>query len=215
MKSQRRGFCTFILSSNTLASTYLCRILAKDPDARPVPCDRIPDISPNGMVRVFVIDLMATTLPISECVGRLLSRCPEARIVAIDNPRTNEDIGRLLRVGVHGFVEQGKVEKNLRESVHAVAAGRYWVSDEVLTCYVKASAQHPRSVAGPFSLTQRESQIAEFVSRRLTNREIADILGLKESTVKFHVSNVFEKLHVEHREDLAFNRKLLRDPHQL
>ena len=52
------------------------------------------------------------------------------------------------------------------------------------------------------SLTARETQILQLVIRRLSNQEIADALGIKERTVRFHVFNIFNKLRVQNRGDL-------------
>ncbi len=51
-------------------------------------------------------------------------------------------------------------------------------------------------------LTPRESQILELVKRRLSNKEIAGIRRVQESTVKFHLSNIFSKLRVPNRQAL-------------
>jgi DNA-binding CsgD family transcriptional regulator len=51
-------------------------------------------------------------------------------------------------------------------------------------------------------ITQRESQVIELVKRRLSNKEIAEILKIKESTAKFHLSNIFSKLQVNRRSEL-------------
>ena len=52
------------------------------------------------------------------------------------------------------------------------------------------------------SLTARETQILQLVIRRLSNQEIADALGIKERTVRFHIFNIFNNLRVENRGDL-------------
>jgi DNA-binding CsgD family transcriptional regulator len=51
-------------------------------------------------------------------------------------------------------------------------------------------------------ITQRESQVIELVKRRLSNKEIGAILNIQESTVKFHLSNIFSKLQVNRRSEL-------------
>lgn len=51
--------------------------------------------------------------------------------------------------------------------------------------------------------TRREDEILELVRRRLSNREIADLLQIRVSTVKFRLSNILSKLHARNRHDLA------------
>jgi DNA-binding NarL/FixJ family response regulator len=58
------------------------------------------------------------------------------------------------------------------------------------------------------AITQRESQILELVKRRLSNKEIGAVLNIQESTVKFHLSNVFSKLQVTRRSELQAKDEL-------
>jgi DNA-binding CsgD family transcriptional regulator len=58
------------------------------------------------------------------------------------------------------------------------------------------------------AITQRESQILELVKRRLSNKEIGAVLNIQESTVKFHLSNVFSKLRVSRRSELQAKAEL-------
>ncbi|MBI2956919.1 MAG: helix-turn-helix transcriptional regulator [Acidobacteria bacterium] len=60
-----------------------------------------------------------------------------------------------------------------------------------------------RASALRLSLTKRERQVMEFLLRRFSNKEIAEIIGISERTVKFHVSNILTKLQVNSRDELA------------
>lgn len=51
-------------------------------------------------------------------------------------------------------------------------------------------------------MTPRENEIKELIQRRFSNKEIASILKICESTVKFHLTNIFSKLHAHGRQDL-------------
>jgi LuxR family maltose regulon positive regulatory protein len=86
-----------------------------------------------------------------------------------------------------------------------VAQGKLWVSSNILEAYVRHSIALLKTVdespIGP-GITKRESQIIELVKRRLSNKEIGTILNIQESTVKFHLSNIFSKLQVNRRSEL-------------
>ena len=58
-------------------------------------------------------------------------------------------------------------------------------------------------------MTPREIQVLHLVRRRLSNKEIAQLLAICESTVKFHVSNILGKLQVGSRQDLLLERQPL------
>jgi DNA-binding CsgD family transcriptional regulator len=74
---------------------------------------------------------------------------------------------------------------------------------EILSEYVQCAREgHLRSSSQLESMTARETQTLELVKRRFSNKEIADILHVQESTVKFHLSNIYSKLQVSGRRDL-------------
>jgi NarL family two-component system response regulator LiaR len=205
-------FRTYLISENRLAGAFLFKILAKDRHFESTRCDRLPAHGASAIPSVFVFDSLAIFLPLSECLRRVKLRFPEAKTLVVGERKTDEDIVRLLHLGASGFVEHSNVEAELRRAVRSVAAGRYWVSKEVLQCYVQSTCRvKQREVVGPSSLTSRENQVLDFVSRRLSNKEIATVLHLKESTIKYHLSNIFGKLQVDGRRKLLGNRVEVED----
>ena len=112
---------------------------------------------------------------------------------------------RLLPLGIHGFVGYPQIAEQLAEAVHCVAEGRLWISSSVLEAYARQSITSLNTVSQlprPQGITQRESEVIELVKRRLSNKEIGEILNIRESTVKFHLSNVFSKLQINGRSEL-------------
>ncbi len=83
-----------------------------------------------------------------------------------------------------------------------------WVAVDLLHTYMTHSHE-TRNRAQEASLTQREEQIIELVKRRFSNREIGAMLRIRESTVKFHLSNVFSKMQAESRRDLVNGKETL------
>ena len=62
--------------------------------------------------------------------------------------------------------------------------------------------------SGLGTLTSRENQVLDLLRRRYSNKEMATLLKISESTVKFHVSNVLTKLNVNDRRDLTDKHSL-------
>jgi len=109
----------------------------------------------------------------------------------------------LLTLGVHGFVEHSRVAEALADAVRMVAAGHLWIPKELLQAYVQMNADATRRSAGGFrSLTPREKEVFELVRHRLSNKEIAGVLGVREGTVKYHLSHILAKLRVGGRREL-------------
>jgi len=115
------------------------------------------------------------------------------------------DIAEALRLGAQGIVLKDATRDTLVAAVRAVSAGRHWLPPEL---GVKVIAGL-RSSAGTSitdrleQLTARERDIARLVGEGLKNRDIAMRLGVAEKTIKGHLTNIFLKLGVKDRLELA------------
>jgi DNA-binding NarL/FixJ family response regulator len=202
----------YVAEQNRLATRYLIEILAENRGLQALTLeDLIVHKSTERIAPVFVVDRGGIDLPLSECFHILRERYPEARFVVLDKEQPPEEIVQLLSLGIHGFVTYTQVSEQLIQAVHCVAQGKMWISASVLEAYVRHSIASLKSVnESPTGqgITRRESQVSELVKRRLSNKEIAAILNIKESTVKFHLSNIFSKLQVNRRSELQDKGRL-------
>jgi DNA-binding NarL/FixJ family response regulator len=141
-----------------------------------------------------------------------------ARYLVVGHDRSQDDVMRMVQLGADGFIPYQHVADNLIRAVHAIAAGQLWVDARTLTRLLKSNGRGVVSI-NP-AVTFRESQILELAKGRLTNKEIGSVLGIQESTVKYHLTNLFAKLRVSSRDDLLENpdptgcwRRLLQPTH--
>jgi DNA-binding NarL/FixJ family response regulator len=196
----------YIVDQNRLAARYLLEMLAKNRTLHAVPLeDLVVHKATERVAPVFIIDRGGIDLPLSECLHVLRERHPSAKFVVLDQEQPSEEIARLLSLGIHGFVAYPQVGEQLAEAVHCVTQGKLWISSNALEAYARRSIRALKTVhESPTAqgITQRESQVVELVKRRLSNKEIGAILNIQESTVKFHLSNIFSKLQVNRRSEL-------------
>ncbi|HEY1807510.1 MAG TPA: response regulator transcription factor [Acidobacteriaceae bacterium] len=118
-------------------------------------------------------------------------------------------IVQALRLGAYGVILKESTTQRLFDSIRCVMAGQYWVGRESVSDLVKAL----RSAGGPpdggngrardFGLTPREMEIVTLVVAGYSNPDIAQRCSISEQTVKHHVSNIFDKLGVSNRLELA------------
>ena len=192
-----------IVEQNALAAEFLLGLFRKDARIRALPLEEFCNGVFKGQSPLFLVDSFGLSPPLTEWLQRLTARYSSARFLVLDRRGSREDVVRMLLLGVHGFLEHRAVGESLCRAVSTVFEGGLWFSPEVLHFYVQITARTKlRGGAGPESITPREHQIVELVKRRLSNQEIASILGVKEGTVKFHLSNIFAKLQVGSRRDL-------------
>jgi DNA-binding NarL/FixJ family response regulator len=101
--------------------------------------------------------------------------------------------------GARGVVLKASPPELLLKSIRAVAEGQHWVGSEVVADWAHIS----RKPGGAAGLTSREIEIISEIQAGNTNREIAVKLSISEETVKRHLSNIFGKVGVSSRLELA------------
>jgi DNA-binding NarL/FixJ family response regulator len=196
-----------VMTQNDLAMCTLTAILDKDPAILRV---RAEDVRrSNGAswdVHIFVIDPPGLMQPFCSLIRRLKSSYTSARYLVLGKGAATGQVAELLSLGIDGYVTYKQTPAFLLRAIHSIAAGRLWVHPDALALYIRnernGSAHDTRSSD---AITPRENEILQFVRERFTNQEIATHLGIRESTVKFHLSNLYSKLHVTSRCEIFSN----------
>lgn len=125
-----------------------------------------------------------------ETTARLLRACPAARVVALTASIDEHRMLAVLRAGAVGYVRKNSDPETLLAAVRAVATGKRYIDPEARS-----------SVAFEETLSPRELDVLRQLARGLANKEIAEVLGVTEETVKSHVSRVLAKLEADNRAD--------------
>ena len=193
------------VGQNCLAEAYLRQLLYADRHLRAFSVREYARLSPASRKNiVFVIDQCGLEIPLCECLRQLREDCLNAKFLVMDHEKPREEIVRLLFMGAHGYVPHADVSGTLIRAILFVAAGHLWVTPEVLHNFLSEVGSVLRKDArARQTTTRREDEILELVRRRLSNREIANLLQIRVSTVKFHLSNILSKLHARNRHDLT------------
>lgn len=134
---------------------------------------------------VAIVDLTSISNPVPPP--------PPLPTVAILGRRRVDPVD-LLRQRYRGIVRARDGTEVLIQAVRAVKRGEIWANRAMLTQALDAFSKP--------QLTQREDETLELLSEGLSNRDIAQRLGIKEGTVKMHVSRVFAKMGVRSRAEL-------------
>lgn len=204
MRVPRAWVQAYVLSPHRLAAEFLVQSLAKNKLIHPLLCDRLPESSADPRRVVFVLDACFLLLPLVRCIRILQSRFPDPQFVVVDRSQSQERMLRLLRLGVHGFVEHWNVTRSLNEVVRSVAAGQFCIAQEVLQKYLESSTRSKQGRScHALPVTSRELQVLELVEQRFSNKEIANMLQIGENTVKYHISNILAKLQAASRGDIV------------
>jgi DNA-binding NarL/FixJ family response regulator len=150
---------------------------------------------------VVLMDIRMPELDGIEATRRILTANPAARILILTTFDLDEYVYEALRAGASGFVLKDDPPEQLIAAIHTVAAGDALLSPAITKRVIKQFVRlpHPTPPKELDELTAREREIFGLIANGLSNAEIGQQLYISETTVKSHVTHVFQKLNVRDR----------------
>ncbi len=145
-----------------------------------------------------VIDLMLPDMNGFSLLGILAKRFPELPCIVVSALDDSASIQRAMRSGASGFVPKSCSSEELLSAIRTVLdGGVYTPKDDSSSAAARRRGGAP--IQERFGLTTAQTRVMELLAQGKTNREIADLLGLSEGTVKVHMSAIFRALNVSNR----------------
>ena len=137
-----------------------------------------------------------------------LGALPSTRTVVLAAVIEKAQVAQAFQLGARGVVLKASATELLLRCIRAVTTGRYWVGHEIVPTVVEAlrdllQSSNAEERQNRFSLTPRETEIIAAVVSGCTNKDIALQFSLSQQTVKHHLTNIFDKLGVSTRLELA------------
>jgi two-component system nitrate/nitrite response regulator NarL len=143
-----------------------------------------------------------------EVLRELRRAYPEIRVVMLLDSSKRELILDAFRAGVRGIFSRHESIESLCKCIRRVQDGEIWASGLQMSFAVETLAAAPAVRAvdsnGLDLLSKREMEVVRSLAEGLTNREIAERLGLSQHTIKNYLFRVFDKLGVSSRVELLF-----------
>jgi two-component system, NarL family, nitrate/nitrite response regulator NarL len=160
---------------------------------------------------ILLLDLLMPKHPGFEALRELSTGSGGAgsvRVILLTAAIEKNQIVEALQLGARGVVMKDAATQVLLKAIHTVMAGEYWVnltSVSNLVQYLRSMSDSADQEAKrkKFGLTPRELEIVSAVVAGFANKEIAEYFKISEDTVKHHLSNIFDKVGVSTRLELA------------
>lgn len=161
---------------------------------------------------VVVMDLLMPGVDGIDATARIKAANPDVEIVAITSFVEEARIVAALEAGAAGFLLKDAEADELAAAIRAAASGEVHLDPAVAGIVARRMRSRPGGAAGAGadpgadalgSLTARERDVLAAVARGLSNRGIADELGITERTARTHVSNILAKLGLASRTQAA------------
>jgi DNA-binding NarL/FixJ family response regulator len=185
-----------------LVSIGLASLIAEDPNvdllASDVDLDRLEAVLDEH--RPSVVLLNFGTLPNPAMIYQLHQSHPETRVVVLANRPSAAECNQMLSFGATACISKETQGRDIINAIHLASRGMH-----VLPRSAAPAADQPAEIGipAPDLLTPREADVLELLQEGMTNAQIAHALSIGVETVRTHARNIYAKLGIATRRDLA------------
>jgi DNA-binding NarL/FixJ family response regulator len=170
---------------------------------------------------VVLMDVRMPRLSGVEATRHIRRSLPGTEVLMLTVSDEEEDLFESVKAGANGYLLKEVAIEEIAETVRAMAEGQAVVSPSMTTKLLSefrslARRASERDELPPPGLTEREMQVLQLMAQSKSNKDIAAALFISENTVKNHVRNILEKLHLHSRMEAVTYawRKRLLDPRE-
>jgi len=153
------------------------------------------------MPDVILMDIHMPRYSGLEAIEPIKRQAPHAHIVILTVSDDDQDLFTAIKFGADGYLLKNLEPQQLYDYLNGLRRGEAALTgataSKILRELRRPAGEEPAELH--HELTDREVEILELVVKGLTNKEIADALFISENTVKIHLRNILDKLHLENR----------------
>jgi DNA-binding NarL/FixJ family response regulator len=196
-----------IVEDNEEISRMLLRILTRDKQLHCL-CicssgEQALELLPAQRPDVVIMDLQLPGISGIECTGRLRQLLPETQVLVFTVYQDDEQVFKALKAGASGYLLKRSSPEEILEAIHDVHHGGAPMTGEIARKVVRSfstPAEPAKAQAREEDqLTPRQQEILGLLARGFVTKEIAAELGISFDTVRFHLKEIYAKLHVRSR----------------
>jgi len=196
----------------------LCKLLALEEDfevvAQAQDGRQVLEVLQQQEPDILLLDLKMPGLDGLATLQRLQAARNKTRVIVLTASDDKNEFVQAMKLGTSGIVLKQTATELLIKSIRKVHAGEIWLDSHTTAAVIRtfvAAEEAPAPQAMPQAsrererspLSQREREIVALVAQGFKNKEMAEKMFISEQTVKNHLHNIFDKLGVSDRLELA------------
>lgn len=163
--------------------------------------DELPEIAPD----IVIMDISLPGMNGIECIRLVKPKSPKTQFMMFTVYENDEKVFEALKAGASGYLLKNTGLVQLIESLKELYNGGSPMSANIARKLVNVFRDTEKGNQPVESLSQRENEILQLLSKGLLYKEIADQLHISIATVRQHIHHIYEKLHVQNRTE-AINK---------
>jgi NarL family two-component system response regulator LiaR len=156
--------------------------------------DLLPDI--------VLMDLVMPNMDGVEATRAVTAASPSTRVIVLTSFSEDEQVFASIKAGAQGYLMKDVLPQELVRAIRTVSRGEAQLDPEIARKLMHEFS-NPQPARPKHDLTERELEVLRLISQGKSNKDISEELVLSEKTVKTHVSNILQKLHLSDRTQAA------------
>ena len=160
-------------------------------------------VLPNHQPEVILMDIQLPGMSGIECVTLIRGQLPSAQVIMVTVYEDPDRIFSALRAGASGYLLKRYAPEQVLNALDDVRQGGAPMSSEIARKVIAHFRNQEAINSDVERLSTRERQVLELVVRGFSNKEIASQLNVTLDAIRWHLKNIYLKLHVHSRTDAA------------
>ncbi|HKZ50161.1 MAG TPA: response regulator transcription factor [Dehalococcoidia bacterium] len=156
---------------------------------------------------VILMDIRMPSMDGIEATRLIKADLPETKVIMLTVSEEEEDLFEAIGSGAHGYLlkdlRPDELFEKLEDALRGEAVIAAPMAQRILGAFVEQAHRRAKAGQGEVDLSPREKEVLELASRGAANKEIAEQLFISVGTVKNHIHNILDKLHLKNRAQIA------------
>lgn len=202
-----------IVEDNRLLLDGITEMIDKEPDFKVVAalleCEKMLQKIDESKPDILLLNLGCKCHNSLDFVKSVKEKFPDVKIIMMDLAPSQTDVIDFIQAGVNGFILQSAQISDFHKTIRAVARSETILPPAMAGILFSHIAEHgvngvdKGKLEQSISLTKRELEVVELITRGMSNKEIANKLCLSHHTIKSNVHNLLKKLALQTRTQIA------------